>query len=486
MSPELTVVGSFVLVRRIAAGGMGVVWEAHAKGNPRERVAVKTLLGGEDAEPRHMRKFLAEAKIGATLQHPNICRVLDLGLDGDTLYMVMELLEGVTVGELRRLQPGPLPLGLVMGIGLQALDGLSYAHDLTAPSGEKASVVHRDLKPSNLFVTRSGRVKVIDFGIAVARSLYPAVTRTDHFLGSIPYSSPEQARAEEVDGRTDLFSLALVLYEMLTGRRVFAQNTDAAVLTAILWTPIQGLESVRPDLPAGLAKAIMWALEKVREERPASAAKWAEELRRQCPAEEVWTADQVAAWVDERTAAQGGVPAETRTVGPPAPPSATVAEPGPGLRSLKKWALFSGAGLAALGVVAYASLGEEAAPEPVALVLEAPPDASVEPVPTPLSPEPNPETGPVGPPRVVSTPRPGGVQREVPRRESAPGWLTVDARPGWGKVFIDGKEFGPTPLFRVPVKPGPHEVEAVRPDGLRRSRRVRVLSGQEEKVLVNW
>ena len=158
---EARQLGPYRLLRRIAQGGMGEVWEAIHTSRPGELVAVKTMLAGPGASLAESRKFVAEAQLGASLKHLNVARTVDLGLDGEHLYFAMELLHGCTLAELIRRHPRGLPAGAVALIADQVLQGLEYVHAAKGKDGRPLGLIHRDLKPSNLFVTEQGPALVL-------------------------------------------------------------------------------------------------------------------------------------------------------------------------------------------------------------------------------------------------------------------------------------------------------------------------------------
>jgi serine/threonine protein kinase/tetratricopeptide (TPR) repeat protein len=230
-------------------------------------VAIKVLPAKVADDPQFRDRFEREAKAVAALTHPHICTLHDVGETSDGHpFLVMELLQGETVQQ--RLARGPLEATLVVDLGIALADGLDAAH--------RAGIVHRDIKPANIFLTAHGP-KILDFGLAKAASLpaaaasmqstmakSPLVTEPGSTVGTVAYMSPEQLRGEELDERTDLFSLGLVLYEMATGRPAFAGATSAMISAAILHTTPLPPRSVRPDLPAGLEGVILKAIEKDR------------------------------------------------------------------------------------------------------------------------------------------------------------------------------------------------------------------------------
>jgi serine/threonine-protein kinase len=287
-------IGPYLVTRTIGTGGMGRVFEVRHSTRTRERYALKTLRNEEDE--RVLSKFLKEARLGAILDHPNVVRTLEVGRDRDRVFIVMELLEGETLSALCPIPGEPLPEGMVVAVALQILAGLEHAHQAEGPDGKMLGIVHRDIKRSNLFLTEQGVVKLIDFG--VARDLDS--TRSTGLTGTLPYLAPEQIRGEQVDPRSDLFSLGLVLHEMLTGRRVFNQKNEATILSAILWLPIPAPSSIRPDVSPALNDALRAALEKDPSQRPPSAAALAALLRQSLPAEAIWSNEQLAHWLQAR------------------------------------------------------------------------------------------------------------------------------------------------------------------------------------------
>jgi serine/threonine-protein kinase len=250
----------------LGVGGMGQVYRAH---DPRLRrdVAVK-VLSPSRRSPDESRRLEREARAAAALAHPNLLAVLDVGRDGDLHYVVSELLEGETLRE--RLEAGPLPQVLCLDYARQIVAGLRAAHD--------KGIVHRDLKPDNLFVTREGRVKILDFGLAkrapgivtgAPGSASATWTEPGAVLGTVGYMSPEQVRGQAVDERSDVFSFGVVLFEMLTGRRAFSRESPVETMSAILVEDPPGLER----LPPGPGAIVRRCLEKAMDRRfPSSRA----------------------------------------------------------------------------------------------------------------------------------------------------------------------------------------------------------------------
>ncbi|HEX9312695.1 MAG TPA: protein kinase, partial [Actinomycetota bacterium] len=213
--------GRYRLVRRIAAGGMGSVWEAEDTLLHR-RVAVKVLSEALAEDGRFVERFRREARATAGLSHPNVAGVFDYVEDGDRPFLVMELIEGETLAD-RLARQGRLPWREAAAIIEPAAAALEAAH--------RAGIVHRDVKPGNIMITRTGHVKVMDFGIAAATWAAP-LTATGAAMGTATYISPEQASGKGAGPESDVYSLGVVLYEMLTGRPPFTRHTPVAVAMA--------------------------------------------------------------------------------------------------------------------------------------------------------------------------------------------------------------------------------------------------------------
>ncbi len=261
-------IGKYAITGRIGRGGMGMVYRGYDEVLERE-VAVKTLTleGSLDDESR--RRFAIEAKAAARLQHPNIITVYELGEDRGLPFIAMELLPGTDLEALMR-SGEPLMLQEKLDLVIQVCRGLAYAHD--------HKVVHRDIKPSNVRVLEDGTVKIMDFGIAKLGG--PGVTKIGMMVGTVHYMSPEQIRGETLDGRSDLFSVGVILYELLAGRRPFAGEGVTEVLYKIVHDEPPALELPEGAGAAGLPEALRRTLAKDRERRPATAAVLADELSR--------------------------------------------------------------------------------------------------------------------------------------------------------------------------------------------------------------
>jgi len=274
-----TTLGHYRIVDKIGEGGMGEVYRAHDERLDRD-VAIKVLPEAVTQDAGRLARFETEAKAVAKLTHPNILDVYELGDHEGRPFMATELLEGETLRE--RLEGGMLGWRKATEIGAAVADGLAAAH--------QAGIVHRDLKPSNVFLTADGRVKVLDFGLArhdaieteKSETHAPTVTRhTDPgtVLGTVGYMSPEQVKGESVDGRSDIFSLGCVLYEMVSGQRAFARDTAVETMSAILKEEPVEILTAGEAPPPELAGTIRRCLEKRPESRFQSASDLAYNLR---------------------------------------------------------------------------------------------------------------------------------------------------------------------------------------------------------------
>lgn len=271
-----TLLARYRLVEKVGAGGMGDVWRAIDSALGRE-VAVKLLPPETVAGPERRRRFETEARTAAGVSHPNLVPVFDVGESDGVPFIVQELVDGHTVEELLSLQ-GALPLAKVTEWGAQAAEGLAHAHE--------AGILHRDVKPSNLIVGRDGRLRVLDFGLAkmLGSGGRPAVgeglTAEGTVVGTVPYMSPEQALGQELDARSDAFSLGTVLYEMAVGRRPFEGANPVDLMHAVAYGPPRPLAPGDPPLPPEMEGILSKALEKRPEDRYQTLRDLAVDLRR--------------------------------------------------------------------------------------------------------------------------------------------------------------------------------------------------------------
>ncbi|HSN30606.1 MAG TPA: serine/threonine-protein kinase, partial [Kofleriaceae bacterium] len=244
--------------------------------------------------------FLAEAKLAAQLSHPNIVHIYEFGKVETDYFIAMEFVEGVHTGEI--FKAGGMPASLVARIGADAATALHYAHELKAPTGKPYGLVHRDVSPANIMVSFDGIVKLCDFGIAKAAAVGDQLTNPGQVKGKYAYMSPEQTIAAPLDGRSDVFSLAIVLWELLAGRYIVQRGDAVEAMRAIRDGKLEPLDKIAPQTPPALAKAIMWALEPRREKR-ANAAELAQALEQFIKSSpDIATAMQLGTWIRTRFA----------------------------------------------------------------------------------------------------------------------------------------------------------------------------------------
>jgi serine/threonine protein kinase len=272
--------GKYLLLERIAVGGMAEIWLGVRPEAPRRRLVVKRLLPTLADDRAFVTMFLDEARLGAQLDHPGIVPVSDLGREPAGYFMVMDYVPGADLRALlaRRRQPRRLlPVGLACWLGVRVAEALDHAHRAPGQDGAPLRVVHRDLSPANVLLGFDGGVRVIDFGVASAalRSHREGIV----LRGKFGYLSPEQVRGLPVDGRADLFSLGAVLHEALTGERLFRGPSDLAVLERVRSAAPRPPSARHPGLPAGLDAVVLRALAREPADRYPGAAELAGALR---------------------------------------------------------------------------------------------------------------------------------------------------------------------------------------------------------------
>src|SRR5262252_11128159 len=277
MQSGAALAGRYRIERLISRGGMGAVFEATQLGLDRA-VAIKVLLPTLSRDDKVQERFRREARSAASLHHPNIIQIYDYGISDHGPYIVMELARGKSLRQL--LNKGALEIGLGVNLMGQICSALAAAHS--------ATIIHRDLKPDNIMVEEQpdGQIlaKVLDFGIAKMREAQPDEESANltgaNIIGSPAYMSPEQSLGTTLDARSDIYSLGIVLYEMLTGSTPFGKGAPGALLTHQINTPPPSLTSARPEISSALESVVMKALAKDREARFTSATQFAQALRK--------------------------------------------------------------------------------------------------------------------------------------------------------------------------------------------------------------
>jgi serine/threonine-protein kinase len=278
-----TTIGHYDVLELVGVGGMAEVFRAQARGpaGAMRPLIIKRILPHLARDPRFIQAFVAEAKILGMLHHSNIVSVYDFGEDSGRHYLALEYLDGLSLAEImdrRHEAQAPLPVGVAAYLAREICQGLSAVHTLSQADGKPLNVIHRDVTPSNAMTTRSGAVKLLDFGIAKISST-TSLTRQGQIKGKAAYLAPEQIKGEPIDFRVDLFTLGIVLYELLTLTHLFdCEGGDMATAYRIVEMAITPPSRVRPDIPPALEDIVMRALARNPADRFGSASEMAEAL----------------------------------------------------------------------------------------------------------------------------------------------------------------------------------------------------------------
>ena len=275
---------SFELIAPVARGGMATVWAARAAGSKGldEMVAIKTMLPEISDDPDFESMFLDEARVAAKVRHPNVATIIELGEDQGLLYLVMEWVDGDTLGAIQRAArtTGGIPTSIIVHVAAEACAGLHEAHELKDESGHTLDLVHRDISPANVLVDASGHTKIVDFGIAKSKGRLHVTKVGAMVKGKTPYLSPEQIGGLAIDRRSDLFSMGALLYVMATGLHPFRGETDLSTIENIAIKAAAPLRSIVPDIDPDFEKLVLRLLEKDPKKRYPNALDVKAELER--------------------------------------------------------------------------------------------------------------------------------------------------------------------------------------------------------------
>lgn len=402
-------------------------------------VALKLILPAMTGEQSFVSMFLNEARVAATLDHPNIAQVLTAGNYAGEPYMIMEFVHGETVHRLLRGSTGPddepIPLPVALELVIRACSGLHYAHERRDLAGKPLRIVHRDVSPSNLMVRFDGTVKLLDFGIAKASSQTTA-TETGVFKGKSGYMSPEQCADEALDRRSDVFNLGILLYELTTLHRAFFGDNPVAIINKIANARYRRPSEIDPDYPAGLETIVAKALAVEPDERYSTALALQLALEDFATAHRMTTSPtQVAAFMADRFGEHpypsvDDVPPSVDDT-PDPPPSELMptrvieaTDPALAVHAPRRRAGLAAAGVAALlGLGAWATFGGDADPPtaaasaPAAVVPAAPTaEPKTDPVPPPPENTPPPTAVADPPPAVTPAPEPAATPKATPTK----------------------------------------------------------------------
>lgn len=269
-------VGQYYLLEKIAQGGMAEIYKgmAYDLHGIKRTVVIKKILPHVASNREFIDMLVAEAKIAVMLNHGNIAQIYDLGKVAEDYFIVMEYVEGKSISQIQRAlvtEKKIMPIDLACYITAEIAAGLHYMHDRIDERGEPLHIVHRDVSPQNVLISQSGTVKIIDFGIAKARTKLD-ITEVGVLKGKFAYMSPEHASGESIDHRSDIFSLGIILYEMLTGKRLFKAKDNKQTLRNVRQSDVQPASTLRKEIPEELDKILLKSLAKYRGERYQTAA----------------------------------------------------------------------------------------------------------------------------------------------------------------------------------------------------------------------
>ncbi|RYZ64806.1 MAG: serine/threonine protein kinase, partial [Proteobacteria bacterium] len=293
-------IGRYRLLTRIASGGMGAVYLAETDwvpGSPPKRVALKVLHAHHGDDEEITSRFVDEGRVAGRIVHPNVVQVLDAGRTDEYVYMALEYVHGDTLAGLLRAcaaRGTPFPLGIVVAIATEFLEGLHAAHGATDESGTSIGLVHRDVSPQNILIGVDGRAYVTDFGVAKVKDRIRA-TRSGSMIGKTGYMAPEQVAGGVVSAKTDLYAAGIVLWECLAGAKLF-DGLEAQIQAAVTRNPPPSVRTRRPEVPEALDALVAELLQHAPDRRPPSAHVVSERVAATGPRA---SREELAAWVSE-------------------------------------------------------------------------------------------------------------------------------------------------------------------------------------------
>jgi eukaryotic-like serine/threonine-protein kinase len=457
--------GRYRLLKRIALGGMAEIWLAAEKlpadeGAQVRTLVIKRILPHYAEHPEFVAYFVNEGSIGTRLHHPHIIETFEQGQIDNQYYLAMEYIKGVSLLDvLRRAVASEikLPLGFAVDVVRAAAAGLAHAHEACDDAGRPLSIVHRDVSPHNILLGFDGTIKVLDFGVAKAATQLHH-TKTGTIKGKLSYVAPEQLHGGDVDARTDIFALGIVLHETVAGRPLFRASNEAETLARVMRAEIPLLQGIRPDCPPELERIVRRALDRRRDQRYPSAREMAEELahvRAFLPDEPDVVRLQLATMFPGELARED-----------PRPPTGSWS--GEVIRRAEELvprrSRLAQLGMIAVSVVAMIGLLEVAhrtLPHDTPAVQA----AAAKPVPAPKK-EPEPTPPPLALAAEAPAPPPAekrvtharaAIRKPAPAVAEGEGHLRVIVSP-WAEVSVDGKAAGMTPSPPMTLAAGPHTV----------------------------
>ena len=532
--------GEYELVAKLATGGMAEILLARqVVDGENTLVVIKRVLPHLLDESRFIAMFRDEGRLAAQIIHPNVCRVYESGTVEGTYFIAMEYLHGVPLSRMlvrAARTKKPLDIDIAVGIVVQCANGLHHAHELRSRDGRPLDVVHRDVSPPNIVVTAEGVAKMLDFGVAKARGATQK-TRTGTVKGKNSYMSPEQILGKDVDRRSDVFSLGIVLWEALTSKRLFSRDTDFLTFTAITKTDIPDVQHLRPEVSDALAAVVGKALSQARDNRYSTAKElgvaltvalegseadaahiavhvqqaFSKELAAKSALAKNISEDNVGLGLYENTDAGGAAPgpaspepassgpassepassepASFETVPLSAPalrlqtagvevPETSYTESVLGVAGRERSRLFLAVGAAILGTALVAFLLTRGGAKAPAVALDTVDAASAvfDAGGQAVAVVAMPDAGRLAP-AVDAAPR----VKPADKVDTRPAFLTVDSAP-YATIYVDGQKLGVTPIFKHKLAPGPHSMRAVSASGGKKLMRLNLKPGRTKNL----